>query len=121
MDRLRHISVDELADAAFIAYFANAFIRMILNFVIGSNIYSNTLAMLIPYALVFLAIAANPRKYFKVDFFCFIDLHYTFFLYNLAFPPGVSAVLSKKRVRRLGSCAYPDERALCLPVYPHGG
>lgn len=83
-----HISTEQIAEFAFVMYFANSLIRTIFNWIFGGNsALTIILALSMSYIPVLIVCIMNPRKYLKIDFVLLMVWTIMFLLLTLLFHP----------------------------------
>ena len=89
------VTADQLADIAFILYFANATLRWIFEISLGSTTITAGIPMLIPYGFLALCIIYDYKKYLKLDFVAIYTLILIFFLITSLVHPEYSSFYAR--------------------------
>lgn len=84
------ITYDTLVDTAFILFFSNTFVQMILNRLLGTGIMSEILTLFAIYTPLFLVCIVKPRRYFKPDFIVLYIAILAFFAISILSHPEYS-------------------------------
>ena len=78
-EKLRFVKTSQIAEFAFVMYFANAMLRTFFRWIFGgNNLIAIVMTLIMLYIPVLLLCLINPKKYFKLDVL-FIFLWIAFF------------------------------------------